>query len=306
MKLLVTGSSGFIGGSLARYASSVGHQVMGTGRSPQSGNELPEYARADVTAANLSEIVRRFAPDVLFHAVGGASVGASLTDPLADLHAAAVTCANVLEGVRRSGMNPLVILPSSAAVYGNPTKLPVNEEGQVKPISPYGFHKAASEMICREYSECFGFDILICRLFSIFGAAQRRLLIWELYEQLAGPNQTVWLGGTGSETRDFLHVDDAAVAILKLAEEEAEAGKAGRFRIVNVGSGIEMSVTQVGQIMQAIVAPRKEIRYRGITRGGDPLRWRADVSLLRSLIPWKPKPVMDGLLECIAAWQGSG
>ena len=212
----------------------------------------------------------------------------------------------MLESVRRSDKRPLVIIPSSAAVYGNPPELPVNEEGQIQPISPYGFHKAACEMLCREYAECFGLDILVCRLFSIFGAAQRRLLIWELYEQLAGPDPTVWLGGTGAETRDFLHVDDVAAAILQLARKQSEASKAGRCLIVNVGGGCEMSVSEVARIMQAIVAPHKQIRCRGITRAGDPLRWRADVSVLRSLIPWEPRPVKDGLAQCVAAWQRQG
>src|SRR5713226_5868342 len=167
MKVLITGSTGFIGGSLGRYGAQAGHTVMGTGRSPEPSNEWPGlYQPNDTTAESLSEIISNFAPDVMFHAAGTASVGASLADPLADLQAAALTCANVLEGVRRSGAQPLVIIPSSAAVYGNPQSLPVKENAPLQPISPYGFHKAVCEMLAREYAECFGVDVIICRFFS--------------------------------------------------------------------------------------------------------------------------------------------
>jgi len=151
MKVLITGSTGFIGGSLGRYGARAGHTVMGTGRSPEPSNEWPGlYQPNDAAAESLSEIVSNFAPDVLFHAAGTASVGASLVDPLADFRGSVEVCANVLEAVRRSAKNPLVFIPSSAAVYGNPAALPVDEETKIQPISPYGFHKAMCETLARE------------------------------------------------------------------------------------------------------------------------------------------------------------
>jgi UDP-glucose 4-epimerase len=239
----------------------------------------------------------------LFHAAGTASVGASLVDPLTDFRGSVSVCANVLEAVRRSGKNPLIFIPSSAAVYGNPVALPVNERAAVQPISPYGFHKAMCETLARESAECFGLRMIVCRLFSVFGAGQRRLLIWELFKQLSGAGESAWLDGTGSESRDFLHIDDVAGAVFQLAGEFARS-PSGRFEIVNVASGEETRVSEIAVRIRDLVAPDKDVRCRGTARPGDPLNWRGEISRLHSLIPaWKPRPLIDALNECVASWQ---
>jgi UDP-glucose 4-epimerase len=307
MRVLITGSTGFIGGSLGRYAAQAGHTVTGTGRSKEASKDWPGlYTPSDATAESLREIVNNFAPDVLLHGAGSASVSSSIADPLSDLNASALACANVLEAVRRADRNPLVVIASSAAVYGNPPQLPVNEEAPVRPISPYGFHKAICETLAREYAECFGLDLLVCRFFSVFGASQRRLLIWELYQQLAGPNQTAWLDGSGSESRDFLYIDDAAEAVFGLIEGRAKSsGQRGSLAVVNVASGQETTVLEVAKQVRDTIAPKKEILCRGNAREGDPRRWHADISRLQSMLPsWRPRPVTEALGLCITAWRG--
>jgi len=305
VKLLVTGSTGFIGRSLGRYAAQTGHMVMGTGRSLEPGKDWPgTYTPNDASAESLAAIVSDFAPDILLHAAGTASVGASVVDPLADFHGSVSVCANLLEAVRQSGKNPLVFIPSSAAVYGNPATLPVKEVASTQPISPYGFHKAMCELLAREAAECFGLRIVVCRLFSVFGAGQRRLLIWELFKQLSGASETAWLDGTGLESRDFLHVDDVATAVFQLAGNLIASAPSGYFEIVNVASGNEIKIVDVASEIRNLVAPNKDVRCRGTTRAGDPLNWRGDISKLRSTIPmWTPRPMIDSLNECVAVWQ---
>jgi nucleoside-diphosphate-sugar epimerase len=204
---------------------------------------------------------------------------------------------------------PLVVFPSSAAVYGNPPVLPVPEDSAIAPISPYGFHKAACELLAKEYSECFGLDIVVCRFFSLFGVGQQRLLVWELYEQLAGSNSTIWLEGTGTESRDYLEISDAASALFhvvtnRLAARNQESHNGGQTFIVNIGSGEETNVLHLAVELRNLVAPEKQISCRGIQRRGAPQRWCADVRRLRSLIPeWQPKILSKSLSECVASWQ---
>ncbi|HEV3471025.1 MAG TPA: NAD(P)-dependent oxidoreductase, partial [Pyrinomonadaceae bacterium] len=258
MKLLITGSNGFVGGSVGRWAARAGHEVLGVARASQPAPGWPgAYAQADALASDLTETINAFAPDALLHAAGTASVGASLKAPLDDLRASVLTWANVLDSVRRSRSRPLVLFPSSAAVYGDLPELPARESEDPRPISPYGFHKAACELLAREYADCFGLDILVCRLFSVFGEAQRRLLVWELYRQFAGPDPVVWLEGTGEETRDYLHADDVAAALLELA---AGPRGGGRCLVVNVGSGVETGVLELARGVGALVAPSKGVR----------------------------------------------
>jgi UDP-glucose 4-epimerase len=304
VKILIAGSRGFLGGSFGRFAVSRGAEVLGLGRASQPAKTWPgAYEHADVASSDLSGVIRNFAPDLLFHAAGTASVQTSIAEPLDDLRASVWTWANMLEGVRRSGLRPLILFPSSAAVYGDLTALPGRETSPVQPISPYGFHKAACEMLAREYAQCFGARIIVCRLFSVFGPAQRRLLIWELYQQLMGPVTTVWLKGTGNETRDYLSIEDVNSAFWHLVDAHVSGTDAPSCRVVNVASGEETNVLELAEQIRNVTAPEKQIRCRGITSPGDPQHWRADISLLRSLAPkWKPRPLSESLSACINVW----
>lgn len=305
MKIVITGSRGFVGSSIGSLAAQVGHEVLGISRATQAPSAWPgKYVSADVVSADLSSVIRDFAPDTIFHGAGTASVSASFAAPLDDLRASALCWANLLEGVRRSGLKPLILFPSSAAVYGQLKSLPVKEDASVDPVSPYGFHKAMCEILGREYANCFGQRILVCRLFSLFGEHQKRLLVWELFQQFAGAENVVWLQGTGTETRDYLHAADMAAAIVALMEKRASDTSANNYHVLNVASGVETGVLDLAKQVGTLIAPQKEIRCRGVHRSGDPERWQADITRMRALLPdWKPKPLTEGLASCIAHWR---
>lgn len=298
-----------MGGSLGRMAAGAGHDLLGISLSSQPDRDwVGKHLRADMSCADLAPVIREFKPDAVFHAVGPASVAASFNSPMEDFHVALLTWAHLLDCVRRSGQRPLIFFPSSAAVYGNPSKFPVTEQGVIAPISPYGFHKAACELIAREYAECFGLDPIICRFFSIFGTAQRRLIIWELYKQLTATGSTVWLEGTGRESRDYLDIQDVGGAFLQLAAKLSRRRTHGRYIAINIARGKETRILDLAQTLRGLIAPKKKIRCRGAERPGDPLRWCADVSLLRSLLPeWHPCPLPQSLAQCVTAWRdGNG
>jgi nucleoside-diphosphate-sugar epimerase len=246
-------------------------------------------------------VLNEFRPEVLVHAAGSSSVAASVSAPGCDFQSSALGFANVLEAVRQAKVRPLVVLISSAAVVGNPDKLPVDEQAPIQPLSPYGFHKAMSELLAREYSECFNLDIIAVRLFSVFGFAQRRLLVWELYNQLSGSQSTAWIEGTGSESRDFLHIEDVASAILGLIDSHSKINPPQG--LINVASGIETNILEVARQIRDQVAPEKNIECRNIVRQNDPFRWRADITKLQTLLPaWHPRSLAEGLALCITEW----
>jgi nucleoside-diphosphate-sugar epimerase len=222
--------------------------------------------------------------------------------PLDDLRAAAMTWANVLDGVRRSKLRPVVIFPSSAAVYGNPIGLPVAENSPTFPISPYGFHKLACELIAAEYAKCFGVDSIICRIFSVLGPTQHRLLVWEIFEKITGPKDSVYLLGSGNESRDYLHIDDIANAVLALVETVPRKGDAAA-RIFNFGSGSETRVSELATEMVRLTGSKKPIEYMGQLRRGDPSRWCASMTKTKMAIPgWAPRLLTVSLGQCIAEW----
>jgi UDP-glucose 4-epimerase len=210
-----------------------------------------------------------------------------------------MTLANAIDGVRRAAISPALVILSSAAVYGNPASLPVAETAPIAPISPHGFHKAACELLGREAAECMGMSVVVCRLFSVYGARQRRKLIWEVYRQLKNETAVVELKGSGGETRDFLHVDDAAKALLELARHPKRG-----FTVVNVASGTETSVAHLVEEMKRISDTDKMLMCHGIPQPGDPAHWTADIARLRQLAPgWHPRSLRDGLDETMEQWQ---
>ena len=301
VRIAITGSRGFIGGSLGRFAAAAGHEVLGISRSAQPEPDWPgRYHCADSLHSDLSQAFREWMPEAIFHAAGSASVAGSMTEPLEDLRASAMTLGNVIESIRRAGITPVLLIPSSAAIYGNPVILPVSETGVPAPISPYGFHKAACELLGREAAELHGLRVIVCRFFSVYGPRQRRLLVWELYQQLSGGAPVVELQGTGSETRDFLHIADAAAAVLSLAQR-ARRG----LTVVNVASGTGTSVSQLAEEMKRVCDCDKMVICHGATSPGDPIHWEADITRLRELVPvWHPRPLRDGLMETVECWRG--
>jgi UDP-glucose 4-epimerase len=299
LKLLVTGALGFVGGSVARHALRRGHTVVGTALPEDLARDPGFPLTAPSTEDALRALVEDLAPDAVFHGAGRASVAGSITAPGDDFAGSVLPWQSLLEAVRRSSRRPLLILPSSAAVYGDPARLPVAEDAPLAPISPYGFHKRLCETLGAEYAACFGLDVLVARLFSVIGPAQRRLLLWELYSQLAGPGEGATLQGTGKETRDFLHVDDVAEVLLRMA-----GARQGGLEIVNVASGEERSVLELAEAVRDRVAPGKAIACLGKARPGDPQRWRADVGkMLGRVAPFRSRSFGEALDDCVGGYR---
>jgi len=303
MRVLITGARGFVGSSLAEYAAKKGHEAVGIGRTVQAPpGFFGNYVWADAALSDLTPIIDGFQPDLIVHCAGSASVAASFTSPLDDLRANVVTLANTLDAVRRSQVRPLVIFPSSAAVYGNPAKLPVHEDEACRPISPYGFHKLAAENLVQEYVTCHNLRIVICRIFSVIGERQRRLLLWDLYRQFISESENVIVQGTGDETRDFMHIDDLCESFLRLVESGTAFSEADY--IVNLASGVETSVREMVSLVKKVLGSEKAVVFLGKERLGDPSRWLADITRLRAVSPGREFSELTAAVEqVVRSWQ---
>jgi UDP-glucose 4-epimerase len=142
--------------------------------------------------------------------------------------------------------------------------------------------------------------VVICRLFSVFGPRQRRLLVWELAEQILSDSPMIRLQGTGLEERDYLAASDIAKALDSLARRQSS----NSLQTFNFGSGTSLRVVDLIEVLQRLTREQKPV-VRGMSgRHGDPLHWRADNRRLRKVLPdWCPQPIEDGLAECLAAWK---
>ena len=299
MRWLITGGNGFLGFSVADYLARAGNSVAGLTRRVQ----LPDWFRRLEYPSSIDElagVIRSEHPDCIFHAAGAASVGDSWGAPAQDFADSVLAWQALLEATRLSDLKPKLFLPSSAAVFGDPDHLPVPENAARRPISPYGFHKLVCEQLAEEYAVLWEMPVVICRLFSVFGPRQRRLLVWELVEQILSDDPTIRLQGTGLEERDYLAVSDVAKAVDSLAKRRSS----NLLQTYNFGSGISLRVVDLIEVLQRLTGVHKPVIRGRSGRHGDPLHWRADNRRLREALPnWCPRPIEDELAKCLAAWK---
>lgn len=303
VSVVTGGATGFIGRAVTQRLSALTCSVYTAGRNVGSSSSATATNASDFSFDPSSpELLAAWLQDVspahLVHAAGRASVADSMQEPHADFLANVSGTASVLEAIRLSGLDIRAYLLSSAAVYGNPPVLPVPETSPTHPLSAYGFNKVMSEITARKYASLFGMRVTILRVFSVIGPEQRRLLPFELWSR-AKTESKITLRGSGTESRDFLHVDDLAAAVAQLTERAA----APDLEILNLGSGVETVTAEIATAVRARVAPSKEIECLNQELAGDPVRWRADVARLKAEIPtWRPRDFMSALEDCLDVW----
>ena len=183
---------------------------------------------------------------------------------------------------------------SSAAVYGRFGTLPLREDTPLRPVSPYGVHKRIGEDLCRLYGAQFGVPALVMRLFSVYGAGMRKQLLWDAGQRVRSGEPS--FGGTGKETRDWLHVEDVASLI-----ERAHEMASGKCPVINGGTGIGVSVAQIlGELFSGLGSIGQP-QFTGRRREGDPETLVADTS--RALATgWRPKIAWKDGVRDYAAW----
>lgn len=293
MVVLVTGAGGFIGQHVALAYFRAGWEVHGIGRgvwSPAVEFRLQGWHCGDVTLDALVELGLR--PDVIVHCAGGASVGVSIQRPAVDFEHTVKSTSNVLEFIRLHSPATRLIYPSSAAVYGQVTQMPISEDVHPNAVSPYGLHKRMAELLCELYSRQFGISIAIVRLFSIYGPGLRKQLLWDACLKYESGSTDFF--GTGNEVRDWLHVSDIA-NLLFIAKDKASIA----CPIVNAGSGIGVKVSDI--LVQLSLNFQSDLRptFSEQARAGDPNAFVADISGARSW-GWQPEIFWrDGLSEYV-------
>jgi UDP-glucose 4-epimerase len=284
MTVWITGAGGFMGRYLARELANAGHAVHGIGHGALTDSEkkhlgLRIWLNGEIDATNLNALAVHGLPSKVFHLAGGSSVGSSIVQPLEDFSRNVASTARLLEWLRGSSPESLVIAVSSAAVYGANHHGPISESTAPAPMSPYGAHKLMMEQLCQSYSVTFGMRTLVARLFSVYGQELRKQLLWDVCSRLQQDGQTLVLGGTGAEIRDWTDVRDIA----RLLTTIADLPQPEKFHIINGGSGRGTSVAEIASMLVRNWGADIAVRYSGVVRPGDPPSLLADDTLLRRL-----------------------
>ncbi len=291
-KILITGVNGFIGNNAADYFEKE-YEIYGMDISTNYRGNNPDvnYYQCNMShsPAELSMVITDIQPDIVLHCAGSANVGASVLNPMADLDGNLHSLYQLLIALRGIEKKPKVIFLSSAGIYGNPKKLPISESDTPAPISPYGLHKLMCEELCSYYNKVHGYQIRSVRIFSAYGNGIRKQILWDMYQKYKNTGK-ISLFGTGNETRDYIHISDIMRAIDCIIRYD------GPEEIFNVANGEETSIAQLASVYAKCLGESEDIiSFNGEVKVGDPLNWRADISLLKKIGYEKKMDFEDGV-----------
>jgi UDP-glucose 4-epimerase len=188
-----------------------------------------------------------------------------------------------------------LIYLSSAAVYGNPEKLPIQETQSFNPISPYGFHKLMSEQLCMEFFKIYNLPTASARIFSAYGPGLRRQVLWDICQK-ALTQPALKLLGTGEESRDFIHGRDVAKAIYLLAEKAP-----CQAEVYNLANGVETTIRELAELVLDKIGQPIPLEFDGSIRVGNPVNWQADINRLTQL-GFAPEVPLERGINIYAQW----
>lgn len=297
---IVTGCNGFLGSYLARELSGHGWDVHGVDRNTVRHGGLDAAGKVrfhclNLPAEDFQGLLTCVGPEVIVHAAGPASVPNSLVNPVSDFEQATSSLLCILDAVRKAGVATRIVFLSSAAVYGNPSSLPVPETAALNPISPYGFHKLACEQLIDEYRTVFGLEGCSIRVFSAYGLGLRRQVLWDVSQRMLKESE-ICLLGKGNETRDFIHAFDVARGVRTVIESGGASST-----VFNLASGCETNLAELAGLLANALEVTPRIRFSGSRRKGDPARWCADITRLTDLGYSPTVSLMDGVRD-YARW----
>ncbi|SDO53931.1 UDP-glucose 4-epimerase [Methylobacterium phyllostachyos] len=299
-RCLVLGGSGFLGLNLCNRLAAAGAEVTCFSRS---------HPQLDVLDRRVARVTGQFADrltmanaverqDIVFHLIAGSIPESSNRDPSAELAATPIATLHLLEICRSARIRKLVFSSSGGAIYGVPRAIPITEQAPTDPISAYGISKLMIEKSLHLYRHLHGIDYQILRIANPYGRFQlgtkhQGLIGSYIHRVLSDLPLEVW--GTGAVVRDFLHVDDVSDAFLAAVTYQ------GAHKILNVGSGVGLSVIQIIAELEAAFGRDRLPCVHKPSRAADVPANVLDTALIRSELGWQPRvPLREGLVSTIA------
>lgn len=288
MNFLITGGAGFLGAALSNRLFREGHHVrvlddLSTG-DPDALDPEIHFTRGDINdRPKLWTLLQDV--DCVYHLAARVSVPESVLFPRDYNEVNVGGTVTLMEAIRDAG-TPRVILASSGAVYGDQESSLLSEILQPNPLSPYGVSKLAAEWYVRTIGAIAGIEAVCLRIFNAYGPGQRiptaHPPVIPNFIRQALQNGTLVFHGDGSQTRDYVYVDDVVNALVAAAT----AQNLNRL-VINVGSGTETSVSDLAKLIMQFTQQQPEEIYNLLISSGVS-RMRADISLAKSKLNYVP------------------
>jgi UDP-glucose 4-epimerase len=321
MTVLVTGGAGYIGSHTVHALVDAGECVvvldnLSTGFATALPKQMLPIVGDVSDQALVATLIENYQVEAIIHFAGSTIVPESMKDPLGYYGNNTVNSRALIEAAVKGGVRHF-IFSSTAAVYGNPARVPVAEDDPTVPLSPYGWSKLMTEIMLRDASAAYGLGYVALRYFNVAGAdPQLRTglstpgathLIKVAVEAALGRRAQIDVYGTdyptpdGTCIRDFIHVSDLARAHLA-ALAYLRAG--GASTTLNCGYGRGYSIREVLDAVRRAVGHSFAVNF-GARRPGDIVVSVAAANRIRELLDWTPEfDNLDAIVRHALAWEG--
>jgi UDP-glucose-4-epimerase GalE len=319
MKVMVTGGAGYIGSVATQRLAARGDDVvvvdnLTQGHCAAVDAAIPVVAVDIVDGQGLGDVFRERRPDAVLHFAALTIAPDSVRDPAPYWRVNFGGTLNVLDAMREAGV-PIIVMSSTAAVYGAPDRSPIAEDASLQPINPYGASKLAAERAIASYADAYGLTFAALRYFNVAGAAgalgedhrPETHLIPSALDAAAGRREPLGLFGSdfatpdGTAIRDYVHVEDLVeahvLALDWLFERKTSLGA------LNLGTRDGASVREVIRAVERITGLYIPVR-EAPRRPGDPAQLVADASRAREVLGWNPtRSTLDEMIGSAWDWR---
>jgi UDP-glucose 4-epimerase len=305
MRTLVTGAAGFIGSTLVDRLLADGHSVVGvddlsSGR-PENIIEAErhdgfEFAKSDIVSADLIGLLADTRPEVVFHLAAQIDVRHSVVDPQFDSMVNVVGTVRLAEAARQAGVRKIVHTSSGGSIYGTPQTFPTPEDIPADPASPYAAGKVAGEVYLNMFRNLYGLECSHIAPGNVYGPRQDphgEAGVVAIFSQALLSGRPTKIFGDGTDTRDYVFVDDVVDAFVKAS---AHAGGGQRF---NIGTGVETSVLQLHSVIAKAAGAADEPEFHP-PRLGELKRSSLDNSRAKQVLGWLPQvDLVEGVARTV-------
>lgn len=298
LNIIVTGGAGFIGSNLVDRLIEEGHKVIVidnliTGKKENVNREAKFY-KMDICDEKIRDIFKNEKINVVCHNAAQIDVQKSINNPIFDGDVNILGTINILEACKEANVKK-IIYSSTAAAYGEPEYLGIDENHPINPISFYGISKYTPEQYIKIYSKLYNIDYTILRYSNVYGIRQDPkgeggVIAIFMDKLFKGESPIIF--GDGTATRDFIYVEDIVEANIKALHK-------GSKEVFNIGTGKATSINELFYLMKKIMDIDIEVEY-GQERKGDIKHSYFNISKAKEKLGWTPRfELEEGLYKTI-------
>jgi UDP-glucuronate 4-epimerase len=318
-RILLTGGAGFIGSHVAEALLRRGveltivdnlNRFYSPARKKSNLDEIRRirkyrFVNQDIrSASGMRELIARIRPEAVIHLAACAGVRPSIEQPLLYERVNIGGTLNLLELCHQYKVGKF-IFGSSSSVYGMTSKTPFSEnQGELRPVSPYGATKLAGETLGYTYAHLYDFPVICLRFFTVYGPRQRPDLAIHKFTALIEAGKPLPIFGDGTTGRDYTYVDDIVSGVIAALDYEPPRNAGPPFEVFNLGNSHPVTLAELVRLLEEATG-REALKDQKALQPGDVLITWADISKSSRILGYRPSTRLEEGLKKFVAWYRS-